>query len=101
MHAARDRQKSLRRSEARKTTWEFQVGDKVMLKVRLGKGSSYVLANVGKSKPRAEQSSYNSIVSKPEKCHCRRTISVSVDGLNLDDKLHFVEEPVEIVGRED
>ncbi|GJV32560.1 hypothetical protein Tco_1392960 [Tanacetum coccineum] len=31
---------------------------------------------------------------------CRRTISRPVDGLPLDDKLHFVEEPLGIVGRE-
>nr|GEZ82494.1 putative reverse transcriptase domain-containing protein [Tanacetum cinerariifolium] len=31
---------------------------------------------------------------------CRRTISRFVDGLHFDDKLHFVEEPVEIVDRE-
>ncbi|GKA39867.1 hypothetical protein Tco_0732460 [Tanacetum coccineum] len=33
------------------------------------------------------------------KLFCRYT-AVPLDGLNLDDKLHFVEEPVEIVGRE-
>ncbi|GJR74181.1 putative reverse transcriptase domain-containing protein [Tanacetum coccineum] len=31
---------------------------------------------------------------------CRRTICRSVNGLHLDDKLHFVEDPVEIMGRE-
>ncbi|GKB84123.1 putative reverse transcriptase domain-containing protein [Tanacetum coccineum] len=31
---------------------------------------------------------------------CFRTITVPLDGLNLDDKHHFVEEPVEIVGLE-
>ncbi|GJX59843.1 hypothetical protein Tco_0291233 [Tanacetum coccineum] len=30
----------------------------------------------------------------------KQPLSVPLDGLNLDDKLHFVEEPVEIVGRE-
>ncbi|GKA04045.1 hypothetical protein Tco_0676826 [Tanacetum coccineum] len=28
-----------------------------------------------------------------------KTISLPLDGLHLDDKLHFVEEPLEIVGR--
>ncbi|GJT59595.1 hypothetical protein Tco_1003128 [Tanacetum coccineum] len=56
---------------------EFPSGDKFMLKVRLGKGL-YVLAIGGK------------FISP----------SVPLDGLHLDDKLHFVEEPLEIVGRE-
>ncbi|GJS16116.1 hypothetical protein Tco_0410588 [Tanacetum coccineum] len=29
-----------------------------------------------------------------------KTLAVPLDGLHLDDKLHFVEEPVEIVGHE-
>ncbi|GJR89116.1 hypothetical protein Tco_0213127 [Tanacetum coccineum] len=32
-------------------------------------------------------------------CHAT-TITVPLDGLHLDDKLHFVEEPLEIVGHE-
>ncbi|GJR76217.1 putative ribonuclease H-like domain-containing protein [Tanacetum coccineum] len=35
-----------------------------------------------------------------KKCHADEPLAVPLDGLNLDDKLHFVEEPVEIVGRE-
>ncbi|GJZ43671.1 putative reverse transcriptase domain-containing protein [Tanacetum coccineum] len=33
-------------------------------------------------------------------CHADEPLAVPLDGLHLDDKLHFVEEPVEIVGRE-
>ncbi|GJR79969.1 hypothetical protein Tco_0150754 [Tanacetum coccineum] len=39
-------------------------------------------------------------VSNLKKCHADEPLAVPLDGLNLDDKLHFVEEPVEIVGRE-
>ncbi|GJV91700.1 hypothetical protein Tco_1539513 [Tanacetum coccineum] len=35
-----------------------------------------------------------------EKCHADEPLAVPLDGLHLDDKLHFVEEPVEIVDRE-
>nr|GFA43245.1 reverse transcriptase domain-containing protein [Tanacetum cinerariifolium] len=35
-----------------------------------------------------------------KKCHANEPLAVSLDGLHLDDKLHFVEEPVEIVDRE-
>ncbi|GJX92576.1 hypothetical protein Tco_0347162 [Tanacetum coccineum] len=38
---------------------------------------------------------------KVGECSCRRTpLAVPLDGLHLDDKLYFVEEPLEIVGRE-
>ncbi|GJX73383.1 hypothetical protein Tco_0311978 [Tanacetum coccineum] len=81
MQAARDRQKSY--ADLKRKPMEFQVGDKVMLKVspwkgvvRFGKRGKLNPRYVGPFKP------------------------VPLDGLNLDDKLHFVEEPVEIVGRE-
>ncbi|GKF63032.1 hypothetical protein Tco_0183086, partial [Tanacetum coccineum] len=69
MQAARDRQKSY--ADLKRKPMEFQVGNKVILKFRLGKGS-YVLANGG---------------------------TVPLDGLHFDDKLQFVEEPVEIMDR--
>ncbi|GJY75783.1 hypothetical protein Tco_0480899 [Tanacetum coccineum] len=39
-------------------------------------------------------------VSNLKKCHADEPLAVPLDGLHLDDKLHFVEEPVEVVGRE-
>ncbi|GKG01196.1 putative reverse transcriptase domain-containing protein, partial [Tanacetum coccineum] len=39
-------------------------------------------------------------VSNLKKYHADEPLAVPLDGLNLDDKLHLVEEPVEIVGRE-
>nr|GFC18464.1 putative reverse transcriptase domain-containing protein [Tanacetum cinerariifolium] len=39
-------------------------------------------------------------VSNLKKCHADEPLAVSLDGLHFDDKLHFVEEPVEIVNRE-
>ncbi|GJX44502.1 hypothetical protein Tco_0261178 [Tanacetum coccineum] len=38
-------------------------------------------------------------VSNLKKCHTDEPLAVPLDGLHLDDKLHFVEEPVEIGGR--
>nr|GFC62921.1 reverse transcriptase domain-containing protein [Tanacetum cinerariifolium] len=35
-----------------------------------------------------------------EKCHADEPLAVLLDGLHFDDKLHFVEEPVEIMDRE-
>ncbi|GJZ88419.1 reverse transcriptase domain-containing protein, partial [Tanacetum coccineum] len=39
-------------------------------------------------------------VSNLKKCHADEPLAIPLDGLHLDDKLHFVEEPLEIVGRE-
>ncbi|GJY56245.1 hypothetical protein Tco_0455360 [Tanacetum coccineum] len=39
-------------------------------------------------------------VSNLKKCHADEPLAVPLDGLHLDDKLHFVEEPLEIVDRE-
>ncbi|GJY80910.1 hypothetical protein Tco_0493661 [Tanacetum coccineum] len=39
-------------------------------------------------------------VSNLKKCHADEPLAVPLDGLHLDDKLHFVEEPLEIVGHE-
>nr|GEY64908.1 putative reverse transcriptase domain-containing protein [Tanacetum cinerariifolium] len=39
-------------------------------------------------------------VSNLKKCHADEALAVLLDGLHFDDKLHLVEEPVEIVDRE-
>nr|GEW93860.1 putative reverse transcriptase domain-containing protein [Tanacetum cinerariifolium] len=39
-------------------------------------------------------------VSNLKKCHANEPLAVPLDGLHFDDKLHFVEEPVEIMDRE-
>ncbi|GKF43812.1 putative reverse transcriptase domain-containing protein, partial [Tanacetum coccineum] len=39
-------------------------------------------------------------MSNLKKCHADEPLAVPLDGLHLDDKLHFVEEPLEIVDHE-
>ncbi|GJX09551.1 putative reverse transcriptase domain-containing protein [Tanacetum coccineum] len=39
-------------------------------------------------------------VSNLKKCYADEPLAVPLDGLHIDDKLHFVEEPVEIMDRE-
>nr|GEW53046.1 putative reverse transcriptase domain-containing protein [Tanacetum cinerariifolium] len=39
-------------------------------------------------------------VSKLKKCYADEPLAVLLDGLHIDDKLYFVEEPVEIIDRE-
>ncbi|GJR11835.1 putative reverse transcriptase domain-containing protein [Tanacetum coccineum] len=81
MQAARDRQKSY--ADLKRKPMEFQVGDKVMLKVLPWKG---VVPQTGEV--------------KPQKCHADEPLAVPLDGLHFDDKLRFVEEPIEITDRE-
>ncbi|GKD32794.1 hypothetical protein Tco_1248303 [Tanacetum coccineum] len=96
---------------------EFQVGDKVMLKVSPWKGVIR-FSKRGKLNPRyvrpfkvlekvvevaykRDSRVHNTFhVSNLKKCHADEPLAVPLDGLHLDDKLHFVEEPLEIVGRE-
>nr|GEZ46294.1 putative reverse transcriptase domain-containing protein [Tanacetum cinerariifolium] len=40
-------------------------------------------------------------VSNLKNCHADEPLAVPLDGLHVDDKIHFVEEPVEIMDRED
>ncbi|GJS01181.1 hypothetical protein Tco_0317689 [Tanacetum coccineum] len=120
MQAARDRQKSY--ADLKRKPMEFQVEDKVMLKVspwkgvvRFGKrgklnpryvGPFKVLEKVGEvayklELPEELSRVHNTFhVSNLKKCHADEPLAVLLDGLHLDDKLHFVEEPLEIVGRE-
>nr|GFC97267.1 putative reverse transcriptase domain-containing protein [Tanacetum cinerariifolium] len=120
MQAARDRQKSY--ADLKRKPMEFQVGDKVMLKVsswkgvvRFGKrgklnpryvGPFKVLERVGDvtyklDLPEELSRVHNTFhVSNLKKCHADKPLAVPLDGLHVDDKLYFIEEPVEIVDRE-
>nr|GFB63293.1 putative reverse transcriptase domain-containing protein [Tanacetum cinerariifolium] len=60
-----------------------------------------------KQAARNRQKSYANLKRKPvefkvgdKKCHADEPLAVPLDGLHFDDKLYFVEEPVEIVDRE-
>ncbi|GJY40277.1 putative reverse transcriptase domain-containing protein [Tanacetum coccineum] len=120
MQAACDRQKSY--VDVRCKPLEFQVGDRVMLKVSPWKGVVHfgkrgklnpryighfkVLAKVGTVAYRLELpqqlSRVHSIfhVSNLKKCLSDEPLAVPLDEIHIDDKLRFVEEPVEILDRE-
>ncbi|GJT79562.1 putative reverse transcriptase domain-containing protein [Tanacetum coccineum] len=120
IQAARDRQKSY--ADVRRKPLEFQVGDKVMLKVspwkgviRFGKrgklnpryiGPFKIIAKVGTVAYRLElpeqlsrvHSTFH--VSNLKKCLADEPLAIPLDEIQIDDKLHFIEEPVEIMDRE-
>ncbi|GKB47318.1 hypothetical protein Tco_0898071 [Tanacetum coccineum] len=39
------------------------------------------------------------LVSNLKKCYADEPLAVPLDGLYIDDKLHFIEEPIEIMDR--
>ncbi|GKE49215.1 putative reverse transcriptase domain-containing protein, partial [Tanacetum coccineum] len=118
--AARDRQKSY--ADLKCKLMEFQVGDKVMLKVSPWKGVDLfdkreklnpryvgplkVMEQVGsvayKLKLPQELSRVHNMfhVSNLKKCYADEPLVVPLDGLHFDDKLQFVKEPVEFIDRE-
>ncbi|GJS44294.1 putative reverse transcriptase domain-containing protein [Tanacetum coccineum] len=113
MQAARDRQKSY--ADLKRKPMEFQVGDKVMLKVspwkgvvRFGKRGKLnlryvrpfkVLGKVGEvayklELPEELSRVHNTFhVSNLKKCYADEPLAVPLDRLYFDDKLQFVEEP--------
>nr|GEV03176.1 putative reverse transcriptase domain-containing protein [Tanacetum cinerariifolium] len=119
MQAACDRQKSY--ADLKRKPMEFQVGDKVMLKVSPWKGVVHfgkrgklnpryvgpfnVLERVGDvayklDLPEELSRVHNTFhVSNLKKCHADEPLAVPLDGLHVDDKLHFVKEPVEIIDK--
>ncbi|GJT20539.1 putative reverse transcriptase domain-containing protein [Tanacetum coccineum] len=120
IQAAQDRQKSY--ADLKRKPMEFEVGDRVMLKVspwkgvvRFGKrgklnpryvGPFKVLAKVGKVAYRLElpqelsRVHHTFHVSNLKKCYADEPLVMPLEGIHVDDKLQFVEEPVEIMERE-
>ncbi|GJR30028.1 putative reverse transcriptase domain-containing protein [Tanacetum coccineum] len=120
IQAARDCQKSY--ADVRHKPLEFQVGDRVILKVSPWKGVVHfgkrgklnpryigpfkVLTKVGTVTYRLELPQYLSRVhstfhvSNLKKCLYDEPLAVPLDEIHIDDKLRFVEEPVDIMDRE-
>ncbi|KAD4386310.1 hypothetical protein E3N88_26479 [Mikania micrantha] len=120
LRAVQDRQKSY--ADVRRKPLSFQVGDRIMLKVspwkgvvRFGKrgklnpryiGPFEIIAKVGpvayKLKLPPELSGVHDTfhVSNLKKCLSDETLVIPLEEIQIDDQLHFIEEPVEIMDRE-
>ncbi|GJR31821.1 putative reverse transcriptase domain-containing protein [Tanacetum coccineum] len=120
LQASRDQQRSY--ADKRCKPLEFQVGDKVVLKVspwkgviRFGKrgklnpcyiGPFKILAKVRTIAYRLELPEklsrvYSTFhVSNLKKCLSDEPLAIPLDEIHVDDKLNFIEEPVEIMDRE-
>ena len=120
LKASRDRQKSY--ADKRRKPLEFKVGDRVMLKVspwkgmiRFGKrgklnpryiGPFEILARIGpvayKLLLPPELNNVHDVfhISNLKKCLSDETLIVPLEELELNEQLHFIEEPVEIMDRE-
>ncbi|GJV56907.1 putative reverse transcriptase domain-containing protein [Tanacetum coccineum] len=119
MQAARDRQKSY--ADKRRRPLEFEVGDKVMLKVapwkgvmRFGKrgklnpryiGPFRIIERIGPVAYRLELPQELSRVHNVfhicnlKKCLSDDSLVIPLEEIQLDDNLNFIEEPVEIMDR--
>ncbi|GKE00075.1 putative reverse transcriptase domain-containing protein [Tanacetum coccineum] len=95
IQAAQDRQKSY--ADLKQKPMEFEVGDRVMLKV---------LAKVGKVACRLElpqelsRVHHTFHVSNLKKCYADEPLVMPLEGIYVDNKLQFMEEPVEIMEQE-
>ncbi|GJX67502.1 putative reverse transcriptase domain-containing protein [Tanacetum coccineum] len=93
IQAARDCQKSY--ADVRCKPLEFQEGDRVMLKVSPWKGVIR-FGKRGKLNPRY----IGPFKVLAKKCLSNKPLAIPLDEIHIDDKLHFVEEPVEFMDRE-
>ncbi|GKA07531.1 putative reverse transcriptase domain-containing protein [Tanacetum coccineum] len=120
LETARSRQKSY--ADKRCKPFEFKVGDRVLLKVspwkgvvRFGKkgkltpryvGPFEIVEHVGKvayrlKLPQELSCVHNTFhVSNLKKCLAEPDVQVPLEEIEIDENLHFVEEPIDIVERD-
>ncbi|GJS43184.1 hypothetical protein Tco_0568227 [Tanacetum coccineum] len=88
---ARDREKSY--ADVRRKPLEFQIGDKILAKVELVDYRLELPQQLSKV-----HSTFHVINLK--KCLCDESLVIPLNEIQVDDKLHFVEEPVKIMDQE-
>ncbi|GJS61165.1 putative reverse transcriptase domain-containing protein [Tanacetum coccineum] len=94
LKAVRDHQKSY--ADKRRKPLEFEVGDRVLLKVLPWKGDLYsITGSIGLSLRYPQ-----SLKSNLKKCLADANLHVPLDEIKVDETLCFVKEPIEIMERE-
>nr|GEZ60871.1 reverse transcriptase [Tanacetum cinerariifolium] len=88
----KDRQKSY--ADLKRKPMEFEVGDRVILKVLPWKG----VVQFDKRELRKVHHTFH--VSNLKKCYADEPLVMPLEGIHVDDRLQFVEEPVKIMERE-
>ncbi|GJZ91654.1 putative reverse transcriptase domain-containing protein [Tanacetum coccineum] len=88
IQAARDRQKSY--ADVRQKPLEFQVGDKIIAKV----GTIAYRLELPEKLSRVHSTFH---VSKLKKCMADEPLAIPLDEIQVDDKLNFIEEHVEVM----
>ncbi|GJR80598.1 putative reverse transcriptase domain-containing protein [Tanacetum coccineum] len=91
IQAARDRQKSY--ADRRRKPLEFEIGDKILAKV----GTLAYRLELPEQLSRVHDTFH---VSNLKKCFVDEPLAIPLDEVQIDDKLNFIEEPVEIIDRE-
>ncbi|GJV05435.1 putative reverse transcriptase domain-containing protein [Tanacetum coccineum] len=91
IQAARDRQKSY--ADNRRKPLKFWVGDKILAKCRTVAYRLELLEQLSRV-----HSTFH--VSNLKKYLSDETLVIPLEEIQIDDKLHFIEEPVEIMDRE-
>ncbi|GJZ73338.1 hypothetical protein Tco_0637484 [Tanacetum coccineum] len=86
------RQKSY--ANERRKPLEFQVGDRVMLKVMEEVGSIAYKLELPQELSRVHHTFH---VSNLKKCYTDEPLAVPFNGFHIEDKLYFIEEPAEIM----
>nr|GEY38914.1 putative reverse transcriptase domain-containing protein [Tanacetum cinerariifolium] len=85
-------------ADVRRKPLEFKVGDKVMLKVSPWKGPMAYKLEL----PRELQGIHNTFhVSNLKKCLSDEDLIIPFDEVRIDEKFHFIKEPIEIIDREE
>ncbi|GJV24852.1 putative reverse transcriptase domain-containing protein [Tanacetum coccineum] len=95
IQAARDRHKSY--ADVRWKPLEFQIGDKVMLKIIDKVGTVAYRLELPEQLSKVHSTFH---VSNLKKCMSDEPLAIPLDEIQIDEKLYFIEEPVEIMDRE-
>nr|GEZ41179.1 reverse transcriptase domain-containing protein [Tanacetum cinerariifolium] len=98
IQAAQDRQKSY--ADLKRKPVEFEVKDRVILKTFQGVSQSEEVSYKLELPQELSKVHYTFHVSNLKKCYADEPLVMPLEGIHIDNRVQFVEEPVEIMERE-